>query len=305
MIMDKQGNWLYLRVPEKWNGHSIDHILKEVWQVPRGLLHKWRMEKGVKIDGETRPWQKQLSTDETLQVQLFPEEDYGVTPTQSQLDVLFEDDHLLIVNKQANVDTHPTDKNQLHTLSNAVAWHFLQNGIKTKVRHIHRLDRDTTGAVLFAKQALAGAILDRLLEQRIIKRTYIAIVHGKLSKKTGIIDQPIGKDRHHPTRRRVSSHGQRATTQYEVLTYDQTKDFTFVKLQLGTGRTHQIRVHMSHIGHPLVGDALYGGKNGSRQALHAARLTLPHPLTGETIDVLAPFSDNPSLFDDHLIDLIK
>jgi 23S rRNA pseudouridine1911/1915/1917 synthase len=295
----KKGEWLELTIPHQWDSHSIESILREIWKVPRKLLHQLRMEKGVKINGDAYPWSKQLQSGQLLRVHLFPKEAYDVVPNFIHIDILYEDDHLLIVNKPAGMDTHPSDKGETNTLANAVAYHLQIHGIETKIRHIHRLDKDTTGAVLFAKHALAGAIMDRLLEDRIIRRTYVALVHGNLKNKKGAIAEPIGRDRHHPTRRRVSPSGQEAFTSYEVLKYDSKSDTSLVKIDLKTGRTHQIRVHMSYKGHPLVGDKLYSGKENRapRQALHAARITLPHPITFESIDCVAPFLDHPPIFE--------
>jgi len=130
------------------------------------------------------------------------------------------------------------------------------------------------------------------LEKRKIKRTYMAIVHGKLQKKKGTINAPIGRDRHHPTRRRISNTGQPAVTHYEVISFDAVKNLSQIVCHLDTGRTHQIRVHLSSIGHPLVGDVLYGGKPlFYRQALHAKYISVIHPLTMEKIDIEAPYLD--------------
>lgn len=296
MNITKKGEWLELIIPKEWNNFSIDYILKDIWQVPRGLLHEIRMAKGVKVNGAPYPWSKDLSSEDKLQVQLFVKEEFGVIPNFMDIEILYEDDHVLVVNKPAELDTHPNDQKQTNTLANAVAYYFLMNGIETKVRHIHRLDKDTTGAVLFAKHALAGAIMDRLLEKRLIKRTYVALVKGRVKGK-GEIREPIGRDRHHPTRRRVSPSGQDAITHYEVIEYDPKEDTSLIKVQLLTGRTHQIRVHMSYIGYPLIGDTLYGTKeNLPRQALHAVQISFPHPITNQQILCTAPFLDQPPIF---------
>ncbi|OEH94308.1 RluA family pseudouridine synthase [Bacillus solimangrovi] len=298
MQIERKGEWMELTLPDQWAGFSIETILRDVWKVPKKMVHQFRMNKLVTINGETVSWLKELQAGEKLQVRFFTKDAYGVIPNYFDLDVLYEDDHLLIVNKPAGMDTHPNEPNQEGTLANAVAYHYLSNGIETKVRHIHRLDKETTGAVIFAKHAVAGAILDRLLEQRAIKRTYMALLHGKLKKQAGIIDEPIGRDRHHATRRRVSPKGQAAVTHYEVINYEKQDDTTLVKVQLQTGRTHQIRVHMSYIGHPLVGDTLYGGSSSlPRQALHATKIVLPHPITAQQIECFAPPLDEPPIFE--------
>lgn len=295
--MGKKGEWLDLSVPQNWVGHSIESILKSKLHVPKKQLHQLRMSKGVKQNGEDVAWSTELQKGDKLQVHLFHPEEYGVIPTYMDLQVVYEDDHVLVVNKPAGMNVHPNEEGQQDTLANGVAYHYQSMGLDTKVRHIHRLDQDTTGAVVFAKHPLAGSIMDRLLEQRSIKRTYLALVHGKVKKKKGTINERIGKDRHHPSRRRVSPTGQDAVTNFEVLDYFSNKDLTLVNVQLDTGRTHQIRVHMSHLGHPLYGDTLYGSKTkGNRQALHAAKVEFPHPISGEVIECEAPFIEEEDLF---------
>lgn len=297
MQTKKKGEWLEITIPQEWDGYSIEYILKEIWQVPRLMLHQFRMDKSVTLNGNCCPWKIHTAVNDKLQVHLFQFEEYDVEPEYMDLDVLFEDDHLIVVNKPAGMDTHPNEQGQLGTLANGVAFYFQSTGTCTKVRHIHRLDRDTTGAVLFAKNKLAGAILDRHLENREIKRTYLALVHGIIKQKSGKIDAPIGKDRHHPTRKRVSPSGQRAISHFKVVQAYPANNMTLVELELQTGRTHQIRVHMSYLGHPLIGDTLYGGKPlAPRQALHAVKLTLHHPITNEMISCEAPFLDHPRIF---------
>ncbi|PEB54143.1 RNA pseudouridine synthase [Bacillus pseudomycoides] len=291
METKKKGEWCEITVPTKWNGMSIESLLKEEWGVPKKLLHQLRMEKGVVVNGEQKRWNERLEEGDKLQVHMFIQEEYGVEPEFGDLDVIFEDDHVLIVNKPAQMDTHPSEKKGTGTLANLVAFHFQMQGLETKVRHIHRLDKDTTGGVVFAKHRLAGAIMDQLLMERKIKRTYMALVEGKVKKRQGTIDAAIGRDRHHATRRRVSLKGDHAVTHYKVEKYFKNQDVTLVTLQLETGRTHQIRVHMSYSGHPLLGDVLYGGQviYMSHQALHAMRIAFLHPITKEEITVEVPF----------------
>jgi len=299
MNCSKKGEWLQIEVPEEWNQLTIEMILKEMWKTPKKLLHQFRMEKRVEVNGmvQTR-WDQQLKKGDRLQIRLFIEEDYGVEPQYMPITISYEDEHLLIADKPAGIDTHSND-GEGQTLANAVAYHLQMNGLFTKIRHIHRLDRDTSGGVVFAKHALAGAVLDQMLEKRHISRTYIAFVHGQIKQKKGTITANIGRDRHHPTRRRVSTTGDHAVTHFEVINYYPNAKVTLVKLTLDTGRTHQIRVHLSHLGHPIVGDALYGGRLDwiRRQALHAENIHFVHPFTNETIDVAIPWSDDLKLFE--------
>ncbi|RBP04237.1 RluA family pseudouridine synthase [Rossellomorea aquimaris] len=294
MKTQKKGELFELVIPDKWKNVTIETILRNHWQAPKKLIHSLRMAGDIKVNGESISWTQPLSPGDTLQLHLFKELEYDVPPTYGEIDVLFEDDHLIVINKPAGIDTHPNHPEETDSLANLVAFHYQARGESCRVLHIHRLDHDTSGAIIFAKHPLSKAILDRLLTERQIKRTYHALVHGRLKQKKGTISEPIGRDRHHNTRRRVSPSGQDAVTHYKVLEYK--NPYTLVEVQLDTGRTHQIRVHLSHIGHPLVGDILYGGKPiFKRQALHAARISFPHPLTGEWIECEADCADDVGL----------
>jgi 23S rRNA pseudouridine1911/1915/1917 synthase len=296
----RKGDWFEIVVPSEWAGISIDYLFRSKWNAAKKQIHSLRMAKAVLLNRQEADWTSPLSEGDLLQIKLFePSDDYGYVPAYFDVQVLYEDDHLIVFNKPAGMDTHPNEAGQTNTLANAAAFYLQAKGEAVKIRHIHRLDRDTTGAVLFAKHALAGSILDRMLEDRLIKRTYLAIAEGILQKQSGIINLPIGRDRHHPTRRRVSKTGQPAVTKYKVVHTVRKENLTVVQCQLETGRTHQIRVHFSAIGHPLAGDVLYGGKPiFKRQALHAAKLEFTHPFTRKKIVCHAPFIDDPPIFKD-------
>ncbi|HEY2420335.1 MAG TPA: RluA family pseudouridine synthase [Neobacillus sp.] len=294
----RKGEWFEIIVPQNWEGKSIDDLFRMEWEAPKKLTHIFRVEEMVLVNGVRANWNTPLVQGTKLQLKLFETEEIKVIPTFINVPVLYEDEHVIVFNKPPFMPTHPNDpKVEVNTLVNAAAFHLQSQGEIRNIRQIHRLDKDTSGAVLFAKHALAGAILDRMLEKREIKRTYIAIVHGLLKMKKGTIKEPIGRDRHHPTKRRVSTSGQEAKTNFQILKLEKNNHITYIKCSLETGRTHQIRVHLSHIGHPLVGDMLYGGKPFvNRQALHAVKLEFTHPLTHEKIECHAPFLDQPPIF---------
>jgi len=299
MNIQRKGEWMDIMTPSEWNGYTIDYVLREIWQGPKKQIHQLRTEKAVLINGTQANWHQNLNIGDRIQIKFFNEQDFGVIPTYFDINILYEDDHLLVVNKPAGMDTHPNEPTQKDTLANAVAYYLQAKGEFRKVLHIHRLDQNTTGAVLFAKYSFIGAILDKLLEERKIKRTYLALTDGIMKKKQGTIVAPIGRDRHHPTKRRVSPTGQKAVTHFKVLNTFQNKNYSLIQCDLDTGRTHQIRVHLSDIGHPITGDTLYGGNPiFLRPALHAVKLTFIHPFTGEHIEVLAPFLDDPPIFPD-------
>ncbi|MGZ0053284.1 RluA family pseudouridine synthase [Brevibacillus gelatini] len=266
----------------------LGNLLREVWKLPRKQVHLLFQHKEVLVDGASVAQHVLAREGQEIRLRMCPPEPLGLAPASEPLQVLYEDDHLLVVNKPAGMLLHPTEPHHHLTLDHLVSGHFFRTGLQAKVRHVHRLDQDTSGVVLYAKHAWASALLDEMLRERKIKRTYIAFVSGQMAKGSGKINEPIGKDRYHATRRRVTPNGDPAITHYEVK--ERYKTATKVECRLETGRTHQIRVHMSHIGHPLIGDELYGGKRDlvKRQALHAAVLTFAHPFGGEVVEVHAP-----------------
>ncbi|MBY0144932.1 RluA family pseudouridine synthase [Neobacillus niacini] len=293
----QKGNWMEIITPEKWEGKSIEDIFRKEWEVSKKLTHLFRMENKVFVNGSKAAWGSPLKLGDRVLIKIFEEEEPNFIPSFFyDIQVLFEDEHVIVFNKPAFMSTHPNDDTDKNTLLNAAQFYLHSKGEKEfDIRHVHRLDKDTTGAILFAKHALAGSILDRMLEKHELKRTYLAIVQGHIRKKKGSIHEPIGRDRHHSTRRRVSPSGQDALTHYQVI--KEHTNTSYVKCWLETGRTHQIRVHLSHIGHPLIGDTLYGGKPlFNRQALHAAKLEFIHPITEEKVICYAPFLDQPPLF---------
>lgn len=295
---NRKGEWFEIIIPQEWENKTIEELFKTEWEAPKKLTYLFRMNKKVLINGKDADWNLPLPSGTRVQIKLFEDEEIQIPLYYKEISVLYEDDHCIIFNKPPFMATHPNDPFiDTETLLNVAAYHMQIEGENRNPRQIHRLDRDTSGAILFAKHPLAGAIFDRMLEKRMIKRTYLAMVHGLLKTKKGTIKDPIGRDRHHATKRRVSPSGQEAITHYEVLKLDKEQQISYIKCSLDTGRTHQIRVHLSHIGHPLAGDVLYGGKPiVNRQALHAAKLQFSHPFTQEKIVCHAPFIDSPSFF---------
>ncbi|MBD1382292.1 RluA family pseudouridine synthase [Metabacillus arenae] len=295
--MRRKGKWLEF-IYKLEESIRLNHFLLTEIKASKGFIQKWVKEEKVRVNDRFEANNPFLQKGDRISLDLFKEKEQDVVPQRMEIEILFEDDHLIILNKQAGVNTHPNKPKQTGTLANGLAFYYQSAGESLKTRHIHRLDRDTTGAVIFAKHALSQSILDSHLEKREIKRTYTALVKGRVKKKKDVIAAAIGRDRHHATKRRVSKSGQKAVTRYETLDYFQKEDISIVQLQLDTGRTHQIRVHMSSIGHPIIGDALYGGSSllMERQALHAAFVRFSHPLTKEKLDIAAPFPEDMSKF---------
>lgn len=285
-----KGHTLSLKVDEQYHHTSLSHFLKTAVSASKPIIHFWMEYQKVRLNQKPAHHAAKVSQGDQIIIDLFETEESDVTPEYGELEVLFEDEHLLIVQKPAGRPTHPNEQGQTGTLANLVAFHFQANGEEKRVRHIHRLDQDTSGTVIFAKHRLAHAALDQMLSKKTIKRTYIAIAEGLFKKKKGTIDAAIGRDKHHAVRRRISPTGQKAVTYFQVMDMNKRLQLTAVKLHLETGRTHQIRVHLSSLGHPLAGDTLYDGVRDyiNRCALHAKQVDMKHPFTGEHLIIEAP-----------------
>ncbi|OAB46675.1 RluA family pseudouridine synthase [Paenibacillus glacialis] len=278
----RRGEWLELN-PGKAILEAEDRDAETmIWLtnavgMPEKLLRRLTHEKKIQWSGAR------------LRLALFPSRPLGIDSIWQELEVLYEDDFCLVVHKPAGMTIHPDGRKGEVTLDHVVAAHFEGMGEEVAVRHIHRLDQDTSGPVLYAKNEWAQLRLDEDMRLKNIERKYIAFVEGNVRSSLSVIDLPIGKDRHHAQRRRVSPTGQSAITRVRV--EEKFTGASLVHLELDTGRTHQIRVHLSHLGHPLLGDLLYGGSIGliKRQALHGEKLCFTHPFTREYIEIDDPW----------------
>ncbi len=220
----------------------------------------------------------------------------GITPYEYPLQVLYEDEDILVINKPHNMPIHPSINHYDNTLANAVAHYCKEKQENYVFRCINRLDRDTTGATIIAKHALSAGILSDQVKERKIHRTYVALVEGNV-KEQGIVDLPIGRKEGSVIERQVDhENGKRAVTHFKKIQTIKVNDkqVSKIQLKLETGRTHQIRVHMSYMNHPLLGDFLYneGCNLMNRQALHSAKLVFEHPITGEVIDIVAELPED-------------
>lgn len=264
---------------------TIEELLREEWGLGKKLVHELRMAKGVILgDAPVADWKAALPKGTALRFVWPDSPSPYAADTDTAIPVLFEDEHFLIARKPKGMNTHPNAPGETGTFINAVIGYLAESG-HTYAEHIHRLDQGTSGLVIVAKHPAAKNVADRMLEKKLISRHYEALVHGKVRPAEGVIDEPLGRDRHHATRRRVSPNGQTAVTHYRTVGTENGS--THLHLTLETGRTHQIRAHLEHIGHPIVGDELYGAEpemNGTYE-LHAFRVSFIHPFTLEKLVV--------------------
>jgi len=305
---------LTARVPEELAGMRLDQCLAEIFpDYSRSKLQTWIKDGRVLVDGENRKGREKLDGGETVELDAEAEmviEDQG---EDIPLDIIYEDESLLIVNKPAGLVVHPAVGHWNGTLVNALLNHVPALNTLPRAGIVHRIDKDTSGLLMVAKTLQAHNSLVEQLQERSIEREYLALVKGWMTAG-GTVDEPIGR---HPVDRKrnvVRRDGKEAITHYRL--ERRFKRHTLIRVQLETGRTHQIRVHMAHIHYPLVGDPVYGGRfqmpaesrpalaealrSFKRQALHATKLGLEHPETGEYLEWEQPMPDDMQ----HLIDLL-
>ena len=264
----------------------------------------------VRLNGEEALFYFPLKNGDLLEISLEEEHPSGnIVPVDLPIHIIYEDEDLMVIDKPADMPVHPSIGNYENTLANAAAWYFHRQDIPFVFRCINRLDRDTTGLLILAKHMLSGAILSDQMKKRAIHRTYLAITEGK-TDPAGTIDSPIGRTDQSLILRQVDhENGDSACTHYlqkcwhpktfypETLPVPQD-GLSLIQLQLETGRTHQIRVHMTSIGHPLIGDSLYNPETAlmNRQALHSYRLAFTHPVTGVSLEFTSPLPEDMAEF---------
>lgn len=260
--------------------------LIESFHLAKKKISALEVDHAIYINNRPASLFESLMLGDVVQINASLYEKLDFIPEDQPTLVLYEDDWVYALEKEPGMIIYPETKDGLHTMANRAAGYLQSLGLDRNVRYLHRLDRDTSGAMLFAKHFLAHAFLDYYWNHVDITREYLAIVEGILPKKIDRIDLPIGKNRHQNNHYIVYRQGKPATTVYEVL---ETKgNHSLVKLALETGRTHQIRVHMAYIGHPIVGDEAYGAtRKANRILLHSHRIEFVHPYSRKKTEVVS------------------
>ena len=286
-------------IPEEASGQRIDKYLSDLLEgQSRSYLQKLMTEGRVFIQGKPVKANYKITAGEVVELEIPDLEEPDICPENIPLDILYEDDDLLVVNKPKGMVVHPSAGHYNGTLVNALMYHCAGklSGINGVLRPgiVHRIDMDTTGSLVVCKNDFSHISLAEQLKVHSITRKYRAIVHGRLKEEEGTVSAPIGR---HPIDRKKMAvndkNGKEAVTHYRVL--ERFRQFTYIECQLETGRTHQIRVHMSSLGHPLLGDAVYGPNRCpyklQGQTLHAQVLGFLHPRTGASMEFEAPLPE--------------
>jgi 23S rRNA pseudouridine1911/1915/1917 synthase len=275
------------RVTDDHDNVKVSTILRSQLKFSRGAIRRLKRCAGLLVNEQTVRLNALVQTGDLIRVN-FQDDDQPVIPQEMPLDILFEDEHLMAVNKPSNMLVHPLSYHLLDTLANGVIYHWQRQGHSSKFRAASRLDKDTSGVMLVAKNSYNCHQLSVQMNNGLCRRDYLAVVHGRIKADTGSIDCPIGRPDAGSLIFGVTPEGKEAVTHYVIM--QRFTGASLVKLRLETGRTHQIRVHLRHIGHPLMGDDLYGGSLEliQRQALHSWRLEFTHPVTGEHLQLEAP-----------------
>jgi 23S rRNA pseudouridine1911/1915/1917 synthase len=281
---------LRLTIPATLAGMRLDQALARLLpEESRSRLARLIEEGHVTVDGAKVPGKRKMRSGEAVEVLLAPrQEESAFRPEAIALDIVYEDRNVLVLNKPAGLVVHPGSGNWAGTLLNALLHHAPALGQLPRAGIVHRLDKDTSGLLVVAKNEPAQLSLVKQLAAHTVKRTYLALARGKVAPG-GTVDAPIGRDPRHRTRMAVVRDGKPAITHYRVR--KSLPAHTLLECSLETGRTHQIRVHLASIGHPIEGDRVYGGRAKStfpRQALHAWKLEFDHPRTGKPVAFEAP-----------------
>lgn len=264
------------------NYSNINQILKQELNISSRLLQKLINSKHIYLNNNIVDTRNSVKLNDVISVNLdFDEESENIIPQKMNLNIVYEDESFLIINKPPQIAIHPSILHYNDSLANGVKYYFDEINLHRKIRPVNRLDFNTSGLVLFAKNQYIQECLISQMKNHTFCKEYIAVVYGKFKEKSGIINLPIARKENSIIERCISETGQQAITHYEVL--QEFTDISVVKCILETGRTHQIRLHMSAIGHPLIGDSMYGITSNfiDRQALHSSKISFIHPISKE------------------------
>ena len=275
-------------------GLRVEQFLRRKGYSAQNLSTIKRMPESILVNGVHYYMKQTLKAGDRLLVRIQEtESSRNIPPVCAPLSIVYEDEDLIVVNKPAGMPIHPSLNNYTNSLANALAWYYQQQGKPFIFRCCNRLDRDTSGLTVVAKHLVSGNILSTMTKKKEVRREYLAVVRGHIVPESGTISAPLARKGGTIIERVVDfDRGEPAVTHYRLVR--EANGHSLVALQLETGRTHQIRIHLKHLGFPLVGDYLYNPDMEyiSRQALHSFRLSFPHPITGEVMDFTVPLPED-------------
>ena len=281
-------------IDEDSSGLRVEQFLRRKRYSGQNLSEIKRMPKSILVNGVHYYMRQELSTGDHLQVRICETQNSEkIPPTKLPLDIIYEDEDLLVLNKPAGMPIHPSLNNYTNSIANALAYYFQSQGKPFIFRCCNRLDRDTSGLTIVSKHLVSGSILSDMTKYREVHREYLAIARGSVTPSEGTIQAPLGRKEGTIIERTVDwEHGEDAVTHYKVV--KEANGHSLVSLRLETGRTHQIRIHMKYLGYPLIGDYLYNPdmEYMTRQALHSHHMEFTHPITGEHMSFTAPLPED-------------
>lgn len=281
-------------IDEDSAGLRVEQFLRRKRYSGQNLSEIKRMPKSILVNGVHYYMRQDLSKGDHLQVRICETQNSEkIPPTKLPLDIIYEDEDLLVLNKPAGMPIHPSLNNYTNSMANALAYYFQSQGKPFIFRCCNRLDRDTSGLTIVSKHLVSGSILSDMTKYREVHREYLAIARGSVTPSEGTIQAPLGRKEGTIIERTVDwEHGEDAVTHYKVV--KEANGHSLVSLRLETGRTHQIRIHMKYLGYPLIGDYLYNPdmEYMTRQALHSHHMEFTHPITGEHMSFTAPLPED-------------
>lgn len=281
-------SYSFYTITDEYKDLTVEAYLKQVLQYSGRRIQKLTRQKGFLLNRKPSFLLKKLKPGDVLQVIIAGSESGGAKPEQGDAEILYEDEFILVANKPPRQLVHPAGQTMGGTLANFLAFHLRQRNLPGNPHAVHRLDRDTSGCVLFAKDSRSQYIMSQQLSAGQLSRKYLALVSGIVTPESGTINAPVGPHPSLPNRRVICEQGEPAVTHYRLVrTFS---DASLLELALETGRTHQIRVHLAHLGHPIIGDGMYGTRVSwmPRQALHANSISFEHIETKAKLTVNAP-----------------
>ncbi len=281
-------------ISEESHGLRVEQFLRRRGYSSQNLAEIKRMPKSVLVNGEHCYMRDTLSSGDTLIIHIQETEcSEKIPPAKIPLDIVYEDEDIIVINKPAGMPIHPSMNNYTNSMANGLAWYYKEQDKPFIFRCCNRLDRDTSGLTVVAKHLVSGNILSTMIRRREIHREYLAISRGEVTPRFGTITAPLARKPGTIIERTVDfEHGEKAITHYQVA--EVKNGHSLVSLRLETGRTHQIRIHMKYLGYPLIGDYLYNPDMEfiGRQALHSHKLSFSHPITGEAMEFTAPLPED-------------